>query len=69
TENLQRHFAQAEKDLGQIATSTKKITRRAEQIESVQLADPEAEADALAPSHDELPDHGAAVVDLSKRGA
>ncbi|MBC8241121.1 MAG: DNA recombination protein RmuC [Alphaproteobacteria bacterium] len=67
TLNLQRHFGQAEKDLEQIATSTKKITRRAEQIEEVQLAD--AEDDALDPPATDTESPIATVVDLSKHGS
>ena len=64
--SLQRHFGQAEKDLEQIATSTKKITRRAEQIEEVQLADAKDEApDAPAVATE---GHAATVVNLSKHG-
>ena len=66
-ENLQRHFKQAEKDLEQIATSTKKITRRVGQIEDVQLAASEADVSDSAPEVPHEP--AAAVVDLSKRGA
>ena len=67
TLNLQRHFAQAEKDLEQIATSTKKITRRAEQIEEVQLA--ETEDDALESPATTTQGTAATVVELPKRGA
>ena len=67
TGNLQKHFNQAEKDLEQIATSTKKITRRAERIEDVQLAD--AEGDALTSPRADTPDRASTVVDLPKRGA
>ena len=65
--NLQKHFKLAEKDLEQIATSTKKITRRAEQIEEVQLAGDEG--DALDPAVSDPPDRTATIVDLPKRGA
>jgi DNA recombination protein RmuC len=67
TLNLQKHFSQAEKDLEQIATSTKKITRRAAQIEEVQLA--EAEDDALEPPAEHTQGPAATVVELPKRGA
>ncbi|MBL6954374.1 MAG: DNA recombination protein RmuC [Alphaproteobacteria bacterium] len=67
TENLQRHFSQAEKDLEQISTSAKKITRRAEKIEEVQLA--EAEDDALEPPEPDIQGATATVVELPKRGA
>jgi DNA recombination protein RmuC len=67
TLNLQRHFGQAEKDLEQIATSAKKITRRAEQIEEVQLADDED--DVLDPSAANSEGPVATVVDLTKHGA
>ena len=36
---LQRHFDQALEDLRQIRISTEKVTKRAERIEDVQLAD------------------------------
>ncbi|NQV59063.1 MAG: DNA recombination protein RmuC [Alphaproteobacteria bacterium] len=65
TENLQRHFSQAEKDLEQISTSAKKITRRAEKIEEVQLA----EDDALEPPEPDIQGATATVVELPKRGA
>jgi len=66
-ENLQRHFKQADKDLEQIAISTKKITRRVGQIEDVQLT--ESEDETLNSAQEEVPEHTAAVVDLPKRGA
>jgi len=69
TQKLQSHFSQAGKDLDLIATSTKKITRRAEQIENVQLA--EVEEDDLEPSQIEAQvttqDRSADIVDLPKR--
>ena len=69
TQKLQSHFGQAARDLDLIATSTKKITRRAAQIEEVQLAD--AETDALKPapveSQGQTQDQGADIVDLPKR--
>ena len=71
--NLQRHFNQAEKDLELIATSTKKIIRRAEQIEEDQLAEDEEgdqdEADALDAPAADIEGHAATVVELPKRGA
>lgn len=72
TQKLQTHFGQAGKDLDLIATSTKKITRRAEQIEDVQLADDDPDAlepSAPKPSEVEAPGPGADIVDLPKRGA
>ena len=37
--NLQNHFTQAQKDIGEIQTSSGKIARRAEKIEDIQLQD------------------------------
>ncbi len=65
TQKLQTHFAQAGKDLEQIGTSTRKIARRAEQIEEVQLA--EADSDALEPGPMESQLRGGDVVDLPNR--
>ena len=67
TQKLQSHFGQAGKDLELIATSTKKITHRAEKIEDVQLA--ETEADVLEPATQEQDRKSADIVDLPKRGA
>ncbi|MBT3330827.1 MAG: DNA recombination protein RmuC, partial [Rhodospirillaceae bacterium] len=65
-QKLQTHFSQAEKDLELIATSTRKIPRRAEQIEEVQLADAdEPESTAI----EEPKDPAANIVDLSTRGS
>ncbi len=66
TQKLQSHFGQAGKDLELIATSTKKITHRAEKIEDVQLA--ETEADMLESESQEQERQGADIVDLPKRG-
>ena len=66
TQKLQSHFGQAGKDLELIATSTKKITHRAEKIEDVQLA--ETEADMLESESREQERKGADIVDLPKRG-
>jgi len=44
--NLQSHFDLAVKDIGEIRTSTDKITRRGERIDDLQLAD-ETPADDL----------------------
>jgi len=66
TQKLQSHFGQAGKDLELIATSTKKITHRAEKIEDVQLA--ETEADTLESESQEQERKGADIVDLPKRG-
>jgi len=52
-DNLNRHFRQAEKDLSEISTSTRKITSRAEKIGALQLEEgenPEAVL-SLAPKH------------------
>lgn len=46
--NLQTHFSQAQKDIGEIQTSSGKIARRAERIEDIQLQD-ETPADDLNP--------------------
>jgi len=46
--NLQKHFTMAQKDIGEIQTSTGKITRNAERIEDIQLED-ETPADDLKP--------------------
>ncbi|MBL4693681.1 MAG: DNA recombination protein RmuC [Magnetovibrio sp.] len=46
--SLQTHFKQAQKDIGEIQTSSGKITRRAERIEDIQLHD-ETPADDLNP--------------------
>lgn len=46
--NLQSHFGQASKDIGEIMTSTDKIIRRADNIEDVQLADDSKDSDALS---------------------
>ena len=67
TQKLQSHFGQAGKDLELIATSTKKITHRAEKIEDVQLA--ETEANVLEPATQEQDRQSADIVDLPKRGA
>ena len=67
TQKLQSHFGQAGKDLELIATSTKKITHRAEKIEDVQLA--ETDADVLEPASQEQDRQSADIVDLPKRGA
>jgi len=47
--NLQSHFDLAVKDIGEIRTSTDKITRRGEKIEDLQLAD-ETPAEDLPPA-------------------
>lgn len=46
--NLQTHFNQAQKDIGEIQTSSGKIARRAERIEDIQLEDSNP-AEELAP--------------------
>ncbi|MBI4183578.1 MAG: DNA recombination protein RmuC [Proteobacteria bacterium] len=49
-EKLQRHFDQTQEDVRQIRISTEKVTKRAERIGEIEVADgAEAEADALAP--------------------
>ncbi|MBT7664673.1 MAG: DNA recombination protein RmuC [Rhodospirillaceae bacterium] len=67
TQKLQTHFGQAGKDLELIATSTKKITRQAERIEEVQLA--ETDGEELEPTPVDDQGQGADIVDLPKRGA
>ena len=49
-ENLEKHFAQAEKDIRDIRTSADAITRRGEKIHDVELGEADA-ADALAAPH------------------
>ena len=44
---LKTHFVQAEKDISEIETSTRKITSRGEKIEAVQLGDDTSPADDL----------------------
>lgn len=46
--NLQTHFGQAQKDIGEIQTSSAKITSRAQRIEDIQLHD-DSPADDIAP--------------------
>lgn len=48
-ENLRKHFNLAEKDIGEIQTSARKITSRADKIGEIEMEGNEAE-DALAPS-------------------
>ena len=55
--NLQRHFDQAARDIGDIRTSTDKVTRRGTRIEEMQLED-EQPAEALAPPPDRIEDAG-----------
>ena len=55
--NLQRHFAQAARDIGDIRTSTDKVTRRGTRIEEMQLED-EQPAEALAPPPDRIEEAG-----------
>ncbi|MDH3475453.1 MAG: DNA recombination protein RmuC, partial [Rhodospirillales bacterium] len=47
-ENLRKHFNLAEKDIGEIQTSARKITSRADKIGEIEMAEDDAEA-ALAP--------------------
>ena len=53
-ENLQRHFQQAEKDIGEISTSTRKITSRAEKIEALQLEEGESAEAVLETAKSQL---------------
>lgn len=46
---LQTHFTQAQKDIGDIQTSTGKITRRAEKIEDIQINDETPASDLNPP--------------------
>jgi len=48
-ENLKTHFAHAERDIKEIDVSTSKVLKRAGQIESLQIADGNGEADAALP--------------------
>ena len=45
--NLRKHFNLAEKDIGDIQTSTRKITSRGEKIESLQIEEGETPEAAL----------------------
>jgi len=47
--NLRQHFQLAEKDIGEITTSSRKITSRAERIEGLQLEEVEPPEAALEP--------------------
>ena len=47
--NLRQHFQLAEKDIGEITTSSRKITSRAERIEGLQLEEAEPPEAALEP--------------------
>jgi len=55
--NLQRHFDQAARDIGDIRTSTDKVTRRGTRIEEMQLGD-EQPAEALELPPDRLEEAG-----------
>jgi len=46
--NLERHFSQAEKDIGEIRKSADAISSRGEKIEAVEMGE-ESAADALSP--------------------
>ncbi|MGL4289062.1 MAG: DNA recombination protein RmuC, partial [Phreatobacter sp.] len=46
--NLQRHFGQANEDLGQILTSADKIAKRGGRIEALEFDEPPAAGEALA---------------------
>ncbi len=43
---LQKHFAQANNDIGEILTSTSKVVRRGQRIDELELDEPEAPAEA-----------------------
>jgi DNA recombination protein RmuC len=43
---LQRHFAQANNDIGEILTSTSKVVRRGQRIDELELDEPEAKLEA-----------------------
>ena len=53
-EKLRTHFQLAEKDIGNISTSTRKITSRAERIESLQMEESEKPEEALDPAQKSL---------------
>jgi len=55
--NLQRHFDQAARDIGDIRTSTDKVTRRGTRIEEMQLGD-EQPAEALELPPDRIEEAG-----------
>ena len=55
--NLQRHFDQAARDIGEIRTSADKVTRRGTRIEDMQLED-ERPAEDLAPPPDRIEEAG-----------
>jgi len=42
TAKLEGHFRQAQEDVGQIATSTEKVTRRAARIDAMEFGEEEA---------------------------
>ena len=48
--NLEKHFAQAQKDVSDITTSADKITKRSERISALEFDDPVAPAAVLATS-------------------
>jgi len=48
-DNLRRHFNQAEKDIGEIQTSARKITSRADKIEQIEMGEDAAEASLQPP--------------------
>ncbi|HBM87877.1 MAG TPA: hypothetical protein DD437_04975 [Rhodobiaceae bacterium] len=54
-DKLKGHFAQAEKDIRDIETSTAKITRKGERIKEVELEDP---AELSPPSESTLQSSG-----------
>jgi DNA recombination protein RmuC len=43
---LQKHFAQANNDIGEILTSTSKVVRRGQRIDELELDEPEAKLEA-----------------------
>jgi len=58
---LDNHFEQARKDIDLINTSTRKISSRAEKIESLQLEEPDQVEDQIAPKI--KPDQGSLQID------
>ncbi len=54
--NLRSHFSQADKDIGEIETSARKIISRGEKIEAVQLGDDTSPVEDLSPPATPLPE-------------
>ncbi len=60
--NLQRHFGQAQDDIGQIITSSEKITKRGARIEALEFDEPAAQ-----PPLAKLPLKGSIAAEVSGR--